>query len=422
MAKVNFSPRDYHRSVADAAALILRNRYFEENPSLTDDGSALLARPGLTKFVELGAGPVRGVYSQAGAFDGDLFAVSYDSLYRVTQTKAVTTLKNGGLFSPDKGFVNMAITANIGDTPEYLWLADGRNLWLYVENGYAQNTIDGIPANNDVVRIDAMYYRFTSGSVDAGTPAGTNANPWLIALGGTSTEAIANLSAAINNTGTAGTQYSTALTSNPVVLVTFTSTSAITVRCTTPGAAGNSIPTTETGANLAWLNGATLTGGGANSVTAVQMPDDVGVIDVAVIASFVIVIPVQDDGINGRFYWIEPGETTVDPLNFATAERSPDAINQVKVVGDNFWLLGESTVEPWYVTGDLDQPVQRLQGVVFDRGSWEATSVAMDEAIVITDVNGRVFIVTGSNPQPISTPDIEEEIRKAIQKQQALIF
>ena len=38
----------------------------------------------------------------------------------------------------------MAITANIGDTPEYLWLADGRNLWLYVENGYAQNTVDGL--------------------------------------------------------------------------------------------------------------------------------------------------------------------------------------------------------------------------------------------------------------------------------------
>src|SRR3546814_11161945 len=47
----------------------------------------------------------------------------------------------------------------------------------------------------------------------------------------------------------------------------------------------------------------------------VYMPDDMGVIDVAVINSYVIVIPVQEDGYQGRFYWIDPGEIVVDPLN-----------------------------------------------------------------------------------------------------------
>src|SRR3546814_13767742 len=88
----------------------------------------------------------------------------------------------------------------------------------------------------------------------------------------------------------------------------------------------NTIATTETGASLAWSDGATLTGGGSAAVSQVYLPDDMGVIDVAVINSYVIVIPVQEDGYQGRFYWIDPGEIVVDPLNFATAERSPDGI------------------------------------------------------------------------------------------------
>src|SRR3546814_1160625 len=77
----------------------------------------------------------------------------------------------------------------------------------------------------------------------------------------------------------------------------------------------NTIATTETGASLAWSDGATLTGGGSAAVSQVYMPDDMGVIDVAVINSYVIVIPVQEDGYQGRFYWIDPGEIVVDPLN-----------------------------------------------------------------------------------------------------------
>src|SRR3546814_12225213 len=67
------------------------------------------------------------------------------------------------------------------------------------------------------------------------------------------------------------------------------------------GATGNTIATTETGASLAWSDGATLTGGGSAAVSQVYMPDDMGVIDVAVINSYVIVIPVQEDGYQGRF-------------------------------------------------------------------------------------------------------------------------
>lgn len=69
----------------------------------------------------------------------------------------------------------------------------------------------------EFIRIDNTYYRPVTGSVDAGTPAGTSANPWLVALGADAAGSIANVFHAINGTGTPGTTYSTALTQHPTV-------------------------------------------------------------------------------------------------------------------------------------------------------------------------------------------------------------
>ena len=415
--KVNFSPSDFRRKVADADSLVLKNRYFESNPFLSDDGASLLARPGLDFLTTVGAGPIRGIYSEPGTFNGSLFVASYDTLYQV-KTDLTKTIVRGNLFDPERGFVSMAITGNIGDVPEMLFFADGRNLFVYIEDGYAHNNLVGVPANNDVVRINAMYYKFTSGSVDAGTPDGTSGNPWLVALGVSGAQAITNMAQAIEASGDEGSQYSTALEPNAAVKMLDYSTDTIQIQAATPGIIGNVIPTTETGANLAWSEGATLAGGGDAQSRQITTPDDVGVIDVAVINSYVIVIPAQGEGINGRFFWIEPGETTINPLNFATAERSPDPIFGVKVIGDQFWLPGESTTEVWYVASDPNAPMQRLQGVVFDRGTWDATAAAIDEQLVVCDADGAVFLISGGSPQRVSTPDIEEEIRKAIQTQQ----
>jgi hypothetical protein len=148
----------------------------------------------------------------------------------------------------------------------------------------------------------------------------------------------------------------------------------------------------------------------------VQTPDDIGVIGLAYIASYVVVVPAQGNDINGRFWWIEPGETTIDPLNFATAERAPDPISGVVVFGDQFWLPGSNTTEVWYFTGNIDQPVLRVQGVVFDRGAWEGTAVQVKDSMIIVDNEGGVFQIQGGAKR-ISRPDIEQRIREAIQYQ-----
>jgi hypothetical protein len=413
---IQLGQADYFRGVSKEARAVLRNRYFESNPVLTQDPVALIARPGERRALSFESGPVRQVYTCPGAFSDDLFAVSDLVLYRVSRLDlAVTALGQIGNVVTDR--VNMAATANIGTTPGHLFVADGGVLWCYTEDGYASAnlTATGAIVNNDTVTLDTTVYKWTSGSVDAGTPAGTIANPWLVAPGASTPEALDNLFHAVNSDGTPGTTYSTVLTANPTIAAYSLTASKMYVRAIDSGAIGNAKPVTETGANIAW-NAGTLAGGGLPSLFQVPTPDDVGVISLAHIDQYVIIIPTQGQGVNGRFYWINPGETTIDPLNFATAERAPDAVFQVIVFSDQFWLLGQSTVEPWYMTGNLDAPVLRTQGILFDRGTWEGTGIQVKDSLILVDPDGGVFQIAGGVKR-ISTPDISERIRRAIKTQ-----
>lgn len=413
---IPLSRSDYFRGVAKEARIRTRNRYFEQNPVLTDQGSALLPRMGLRRYLAVGDGPIRGIYSQAGSFNSAAFVASGDQLWRVDIDGTITLI--GDLPSPSLlGFASMAATSNIGVTPAYLFVAAGSTLMCYMENGYATGAITGAPANNDVVRVDAMYYKFTSGAVDTGTPLGTVGNPWLVALGVTDAGSWQNLADAFRNFGTPGVQYSTALIANPSITVQAILADGLHVRANTVGTAGNAIVTTETGAAIAWAAG-TLSGGGGVSYFEVPTPENVGIISLGYIASYVVVVPAQGQDINGRFFWINPGETTIDALDFATAERAPDAISGVVVFGDQYWLPGSGTTEVWYFTGNIDAPTLRTQGVVFDRGAWEGTAIQVKDSMIIADNEGGVFQIKGGTKR-ISRPDVEERIRKAIAYQAA---
>ena len=148
----------------------------------------------------------------------------------------------------------------------------------------------------------------------------------------------------------------------------------------------------------------------------ILMPENYTVSSIGQINSYIIVAVAEGQGVNGQFYWIDPGEIEVDPLNFATAERSPDSINQVVVFSDMFWLCGQKTTEPWITTGDFAAPVERFQGILYDRGCWEGSALPVKDSLILCDQDGAVFQIQGGLKR-ISRPDIEERIRKAIQAQ-----
>jgi len=413
--KISVGRSDFRRGVAASPSIVLKNRYFETNPVLNDqDQTGLIARPRLKQALYIGEGPTRKVFSEAGTFSDACFAVCGLNLYKVSTALASTTI--GTVSTSYTGAVEMAAAANLGTTPERLFITDGGVLWVYMDDGQAIGNLvaSAAPANTDVVRIDGIYYQFTTGSVDAGTPAGTVGNPWLVKRTGVAIDDLTFLFDAINDSGTGGTDYSTALTPHQTVNAFLVSAQGLFVNAVVYGAAGNSIVTTETSANLAWGAG-TLAGGGSARLRQVPTPDDVGAISLAHINGYIIVIPAQGEGINGRFWWIEPGEVSIDPLNYATAERAPDAVNQVVVYSDMFWLCGQTTTESWQMTGNADSPVQRIQGILFDRGSWEGTALKVKDSLIVADQDGGVFQIQGGLKR-ISRPDIEERIRRAIQQ------
>lgn len=115
----------------------------------------------------------------------------------------------------------------------------------------------------------------------------------------------------------------------------------------------------------------------------------------------------------GRFYWLEPGATTINDLNFSTAESLPDAAVAIARLGDEFWIFGQQNVEVWQSTGDADQPFARASGRNFERGCLHREAVCrFDNTLVWVGDDYQVYRAS-SVPQVISDAGITERVRRA---------
>lgn len=148
---------------------------------------------------------------------------------------------------------------------------------------------------------------------------------------------------------------------------------------------------------------------GTAALTPIATPDSIPMISLDVFNGYVLCVQSDSD----RFYWIQPGAVVIDGLDFATAERFPDKILQVRVVGDEFWLLGERSIEVWRATGS-DPPFQRIEARAYNFGIFGGTAVRMKDTSVITVAHdGTAFNIAGV-PNPIGNPSVSERFRDAI--------
>ena len=122
------------------------------------------------------------------------------------------------------------------------------------------------------------------------------------------------------------------------------------------------------------------------------------------------------DGSN-RFYWTGPGDFTVDPLAFASAESQPDILITLKVVDDVLWLVGRLSLEAWVGTGDQDLPYQLIDGRVFGIGcTARDTVVKMNidglDTMAWVGTDRKVYRL---NPDPVRISDssVEEMLSRA---------
>ena len=102
-----------------------------------------------------------------------------------------------------------------------------------------------------------------------------------------------------------------------------------------------------------------------------------------------------------------------DPLDFATAESSPDNLVGIGSTRQNIWLFGEYTTEIYYNSGNPDFPFERVPGAVIDVGCESLTSVA--------EINGELYWLSdkktivkneGYGFKTVSPPAINYQISK----------
>ena len=108
--------------------------------------------------------------------------------------------------------------------------------------------------------------------------------------------------------------------------------------------------------------------------------------------------------------------SSVDPLDYASAEGSPDGLVSIIVDHREAWLFGVSSVEVWYNAGGADFPLQRIQGAFNEIGCVAPYSVAkLDNGLFWLGADARgqgiVYRSTGYSGKRISTHTVEWQIQ-----------
>jgi len=172
--------------------------------------------------------------------------------------------------------------------------------------------------------------------------------------------------------------------------------------------AGSGVPSFAGGENeLLVCRGSTMRSYNGTNIANVVFPDSASVTAVDYIGSLFVAIRASTQ----KFYWSSPLDgRTWAALDFASAEREPDLLLDIKALGDNIWLFGQSTVETWQHTGDAALPFTRLEQVAFDKGIHSTGAVVKaDNTLVFVGSNSSVYRI-GDVPERISTHAIEERI------------
>lgn len=109
--------------------------------------------------------------------------------------------------------------------------------------------------------------------------------------------------------------------------------------------------------------------------------------------------------------------TAIDPLDFASAEGSPDGVVALIVDHREMWVFGKNSTEVWYNAGNPGFPFAPIQGAFSETGCASPYSVAkMDNSVfwLSKDARGQgiVYRAKGYVGERISTHAIEWQIQQ----------
>lgn len=211
MPTLAYAKTAYRRENGDLPEQKLENLLIEASPT-DDEGVVMLARAGLEEHSSPGSsGPVRAIYSREGLFDGDLFSVVGNTIYRGTtslnslagsQTNAVSFADDGideiliaggtTMRRYDGSLANVTFPDS-ASVRKVVFLAglfvavrsgSGRFYWSAVNNGASWNALDFATAESkgdellDAVVIGDVLWLLGQESTEAWVVTGSSTLPF----------------------------------------------------------------------------------------------------------------------------------------------------------------------------------------------------------------------------------------------------
>ncbi len=102
--------------------------------------------------------------------------------------------------------------------------------------------------------------------------------------------------------------------------------------------------------------------------------------------------------------------TSYSALVFASAETRPDNVKAVVLLKQVLLVFGDASIEPWQDIGAANFPLERVPGVVIERGLAAARATAKEDNTVFFLGDDRGFYrLDGLTPIRVSTPAIDAE-------------
>lgn len=432
MVDVPLGMQAYSRQYAGEPEIRLINRYMEAAPTNLREKTALISRPGHPTLAAGVSGLNRMNFSKVGLFGGDLFSVIGTQLFRITATQTIPV--TGTLANVGTGYVYAAWMKGIGY--EYLFLSDGQSVQYYSTRAIGTLTLAGgsitdVAAGGQVIEIGGTYYAW-SASVNAAGQNGTSANPYRARLGSATPDgfgltgdqsSLSAMALLLNYSGVPGSDFTSAITAaNALVTASGPNQQIDLTKLVLTAIAdlstGNTVTTTVfSGSFLSWA-AATLTGGGNQALQpvpgmgAAEVPGSIENLSSSVLVAV---------GNSQKCYFIEPGNTRIDPLNFFSKESNPDNISQMITVGDQTIIMGDGSTENWYATGVFAAPFAPVSGRVYRRGTLAGTACAVGDAVILVGDDLKVYSIgygyggtAAFGVHRISTHGIEERIRTQV--------
>lgn len=115
----------------------------------------------------------------------------------------------------------------------------------------------------------------------------------------------------------------------------------------------------------------------------------------------------------GQFYVTGLNDfSTVDALDFASAESYPDFLKRPFVDHNEVWLFGEDSTEVWQLSGGADFPFSRFTNAQLERGIMAPFSVvAEDNTVFWLGDDGVFYRADGYRPVRFSTHPVERLVQ-----------